>query len=149
MSPGTIGLISDTHGLLRPEAVERLRGVTHIIHAGDVGKRAVADALADIAPLTVIAGNVDPPGVWPERAEIELGGMRIVVRHRIEDITPADRGGIVIVGHSHKPLVERVGDTLEVNPGSAGPRRFTLPITLALMRIVDGAADVTVHTLVP
>lgn len=142
-----LGIISDTHGLLRPEALAALRGVDHIVHAGDVGHGDIVTALADLAPLTVVGGNVDPRGAWPERAELTFDALRIVVRHRIEDIESADRQDVVIVGHSHKPRVEQKGATLEVNPGSAGPRRFSLPITLATLVVVEGAPRVEIIRL--
>lgn len=139
-----VGVISDTHGLLRPQAVRALSGVDHVIHAGDVGRPDVLDALRPLAPLTVVRGNVDHGG-WadglPETAEVELGGAWFHVRHILEDldVDPAAAGfDVVVVGHSHRPRIERRPDgVLVLNPGSAGPRRFTLPVTVALVEIAD------------
>lgn len=142
----TIGLISDTHGLLRPEAVAALRGVERIIHAGDVGGREVVESLGAIAPVCAVRGNNDRDAfgrTLPEAALCDLGGgVLLYVLHDLHelDLDPSAAGvSVVVSGHSHKPHVERRGDVLYVNPGSAGPRRFTLPIALALLR-VDGAA---------
>lgn len=137
-----IGVISDTHNLVRPEALAALRGVAHIIHAGDICKRDVLDTLASLAPLTVVRGNNDiGDGVahLAAHARIELGGARIHVVHDIAD-APKQLDGIdvVVTGHSHKPVIEHRGAVLFVNPGSAGPRRFKLPISLALLDIDDG-----------
>ncbi len=137
-----IGVISDTHNLVRPEALDALRDVEHIVHAGDICKREVLDALAQLAPLTVVRGNndvADDVASLPEHARVELGGASIYVVHDIADV-PKHLGGvdIVVTGHSHKPLVEKRDGVLFVNPGSAGPRRFRLPISLALLDI-DGA----------
>ena len=133
-----IGVISDTHGLLRPEAVEALRGVSHILHAGDVGREGVLDALRALAPVTAIRGNVDT-APWadalPGRCRLTLGGMDILMVHDVADAGPDGAGAdVVIFGHSHKPVVERRGGQLWLNPGAAGPRRFRLPVTLALLR---------------
>ncbi|KMQ80141.1 putative phosphoesterase [Candidatus Burkholderia pumila] len=137
-----IGIISDTHNLVRPEALDALQGVAHIIHAGDICKQAVLDALAPFAPLTVVRGNNDigdDVAQLPEQARIELEGATIHVVHDIADM-PGNLDGVdvVITGHSHKPVIERRGGVLFVNPGSAGPRRFRLPISLALMDIEKG-----------
>ena len=147
-----IGLISDTHNLVRPEALDALRGCAHIIHAGDICKRDVLDALASLAPLTVVRGNNDvgdDVARLPGDARIELGGATIHVVHDIADV-PKQLDGIdvVVTGHSHKPLVERRGGVLFVNPGSAGPRRFKLPITLALLDIDHGKPDARIVALV-
>ncbi|MCE4542277.1 MULTISPECIES: metallophosphoesterase family protein [unclassified Caballeronia] len=137
-----IGVISDTHNLVRPEALAALRGVAHIIHAGDICKRDVLDTLASLAPLTVVRGNNDiGDGVahLAVHERIELGGATIHVVHDIAD-APKQLDGIdvVVTGHSHKPVIEQRGAVLFVNPGSAGPRRFKLPISLALLDIDDG-----------
>ncbi len=132
-----VGLISDTHGLLRDEAVEALRGSELIIHAGDVGKPAILDALRKLAPVVVVRGNIDD-GAWgktlPPTAMAEIDGKTIYVLHNIQelDLDPAAAGfHVVVSGHSHKPArFERAG-VLYVNPGSAGPRRFNLPISVA------------------
>lgn len=137
-----IGVISDTHNLVRPEALAALRGVAHIIHAGDIGKRDVLDTLASLAPLTVVRGNNDIGDDVAHLAaheRIELGGAMIHVVHDIAD-APKQLDGIdvVVTGHSHKPVIEHRGAVLFVNPGSAGPRRFKLPFSLALLDIDDG-----------
>lgn len=136
-----IGLISDTHGLLRPQALDALRGVDHIIHAGDIGNASVLETLARIAPLTAVRGNNDT-GEWaqalPDAAFADLGGTRIHVLHDIKDLgkyaDPAD-AQIIVAGHSHKPLIQPKAGILYLNPGSAGPRRFSLPVTVALLVI--------------
>ncbi|NMG45981.1 YfcE family phosphodiesterase [Aromatoleum toluvorans] len=132
-----IGLISDTHGLLRPEAREVLAGSDRIIHAGDVGAPAILDTLARIAPLTVVRGNNDR-GEWAcglrETETLRVGGVVIHVIHDLADLAldPAAAGiRVVVSGHSHKPRVEGRDGVLYVNPGSAGPRRFTLPVAVA------------------
>lgn len=139
-----IGVISDTHGLLRPEALAALRGCERIIHAGDIGKPEVLDALRALAPLDAIRGNVDS-GDWaasvPEHLDLEIGGLRIHVTHDVKamGIDPiAARVDVVIAGHSHQPKIEEVDAVLYLNPGSAGRRRFKLPISLALLDIEDG-----------
>ncbi|SAK49033.1 hypothetical protein AWB79_01364 [Caballeronia hypogeia] len=147
-----IGLISDTHNLVRPEALAALHGCAHIIHAGDICKRDVLDALAPLAPLTVVRGNNDigeDVVRLPEHARIELGGVTFHVVHDIAD-APKQLDGVdvVVTGHSHKPLIERRGSVLFVNPGSAGPRRFRLPITLALLDIGEGKIDARIVPLV-
>jgi putative phosphoesterase len=147
-----VGLISDTHNLVRPEALDALRGCAHIIHAGDICKRDVLDALASLAPLTVVRGNNDvgdDVARLPEHARIELGGATIHVVHDIADV-PKQLDGIdvVVTGHSHKPLIEHRNGVLFVNPGSAGPRRFKLPITLALLDIDDGKLEAHLVALV-
>ena len=132
-----LGLISDTHGLLRDDAVTALRGSELIIHAGDVGKPEIIDALKAIAPLVVVKGNIDK-GPWasslPSTAVVEFHSASIYVLHSLEDLDldPAGSGfHIVVSGHSHQPFSEERGGVLYVNPGSAGPRRFRLPITVA------------------
>lgn len=143
--PEVVGLISDTHGLLRPEAVKKLRGSRYIVHAGDIGDPAVLEALAKIAPVTAVRGNNDT-GPWarklPETALLKVGRRRIYVIHDLSelDLDPAaERIDVVVSGHSHKPKQEIREGVLFVNPGSAGPRRFTLPIALARLEIsADG-----------
>jgi putative phosphoesterase len=137
-----IGLISDTHGLVRPEALAALAGVERIVHAGDVGRPEVLELLTSIAPVLAVRGNVDR-GAWAERlppsAELAVGPVVIHVRHILEelDLEPAAAGfGVVVIGHSHQPTIERRGGVLFVNPGSAGPRRFKLPVTVARLTIV-------------
>jgi uncharacterized protein len=146
-----IGIISDTHGLLRPEAVRALAGVEWILHAGDIGAMEILTRLESIAPVTAVVGNTDGRElrVLPETAVVELAGARAVVLHghRLRDATPARAAAahpdadLVVFGHSHRPGVERVGPVLTVNPGSAGPRRFRDPVTLALAEIVGGAVS--------
>lgn len=148
-----IGLISDTHGLLRPEALAALQGCAQIIHAGDIGKPQVLDGLRAIAPLEAIRGNIDTAD-WalelPERLDLRIGGLTLHVLHDLKqmDIDPLAAGvDVVIAGHSHKPKVERRDGVLYVNPGSAGPRRFSLPISLALLELNDGQAQVELISL--
>ncbi|WP_321791681.1 metallophosphoesterase family protein [Caballeronia sp. J97] len=146
-----VGLISDTHNLVRPEALDALRGCAHIIHAGDICRRDVLDTLASVAPLTAVRGNNDigdDLAHLPAHACIELGDATIHVVHDIAEV-PKELDGIdvVVTGHSHKPLIERRGDVLFVNPGSAGPRRFRLPVTLALLDIDDGSVDARIVSL--
>ena len=150
-----IGLISDTHGLLRKEAVEALRGSELIIHAGDVGKPEILDELRSIAQVVVVRGNVDTES-WaqglPETAVAETGAAMIYVLHNVNtlDLNPAAAGfQIVVSGHSHKPgKTEREG-VLYVNPGSAGPRRFQLPVTVAHLRLGEIPYDVEFVDLEP
>jgi putative phosphoesterase len=140
----TIGLISDTHGLLRPEAVRALAGVSHIIHAGDIGGAEILEALRKIAPVYAVRGNNDK-GPWaaaiPLCAALELEGVSIHVLHDLKeiDLDPKAAGfDVVVSGHSHKPTVtERDGVTF-INPGSAGPRRFKLPVTVGYLDITTG-----------
>ncbi|WP_278400714.1 metallophosphoesterase family protein [Stutzerimonas kunmingensis] len=148
-----IGLISDTHGLLRPEALASLQGCAQIIHAGDIGKPEVLDGLRAIAPLEAIRGNIDT-AEWarelPERLDLRIGSLSVHVLHDLKqlDIDPLVAGiDVVIAGHSHKPKVERRDGVLYVNPGSAGPRRFSLPISLALLELNDGQAQVELISL--
>ncbi|HEX6496035.1 MAG TPA: metallophosphoesterase family protein [Acidobacteriaceae bacterium] len=135
------GVISDTHGLLRPEALSALRGAEHILHAGDVGDPAILDALRAIAPVTAIRGNIDeggPCGHLPPTELIELSGCSIYMLHDVKklDLNPEAAGiSAVIFGHSHKPLIEQRRSALFLNPGSAGPRRFELPVTIAWLHI--------------
>ena len=140
-----IGLISDTHGLLRPEAVQALAGVEQIIHAGDVGAEAVIEHLRTLAPVHAVRGNNDQ-GAWaaelPLQLALQWAGVRIHVLHDVKelDMDPAAAGfRAVVAGHSHKPgVLEREG-VLYVNPGSAGPRRFKLPITVGFLILTDGS----------
>ena len=140
--PKTIGVISDTHGLLRPEAVEALRGSDLIIHAGDVGTPEILEHLRAIAPVVAVRGNVDN-GRWalslPQTLRVEFEGHAIHVRHILDDVMPVPDGiTAVIYGHSHNPSVEDRGTVLYLNPGSAGPRRFRLPVTVARVSILGG-----------
>jgi uncharacterized protein len=136
-----LGIISDTHGMLRPAAIEALRGVEHILHAGDVGNPAILEALRTLAPVTAIRGNIDVGGACahlPATEAITLAGHTFYLLHDRQalDLDPVAAGfSAVISGHSHKPLVEWRKGVLYMNPGSAGPRRFFLPISLGLLTI--------------
>lgn len=136
-----IGVISDTHGMLRDEALIALTGVDHILHAGDVGDPGILAALAEIAPVTAIRGNVDTSGACaelPATEAVELGGKLFYLVHSVHDldIDPVAAGvAVVVSGHSHKPGIELRSGVLYLNPGSAGPRRFKLPISLALVTL--------------
>jgi putative phosphoesterase len=136
-----VGLISDTHGLLRKEALEALRGSELIIHAGDVGKREILESLRKIAPVMAVRGNVDVEEwakVLPETAVAEVGAVRIYVLHDVNtlDLNPAAAGfHIVVSGHSHKAGKTERDGVLYINPGSAGPRRFRLPVTVARLNL--------------
>jgi uncharacterized protein len=136
-----IGLISDTHGLLRPEALDFLEGSQYIVHAGDIGDPRILDALRALAPITAVRGNNDQ-GAWAEglrgAESLQLGEVVLHVLHDLADlaIDPAAAGvQVVVSGHSHKPEVSRRDGVLYVNPGSAGPRRFRLPIAVAELQI--------------
>lgn len=140
-----IGIISDTHGLLRPEAEAALAGCDHILHAGDIGRPEVIEGLRRIAPVTAIRGNVDR-GAWaaaiPDAVEVALGGRSFHLVHdrKALAIDPVAAGiDAVVSGHSHKPKAETLDGVLYLNPGSAGPRRFSLPVALAILEL-DGAA---------
>jgi hypothetical protein len=139
-----IGVIADTHGLLRPAAIEALQGVEHILHAGDVGDPAILEALSTLAPVTAISGNIDVGGACgylPATEVVTLGGHTFYMLHDRQalDLSPVTAGfSAVISGHSHKPLIEWRNEVLYMNPGSAGPRRFSLPISLGLVTIQDG-----------
>jgi uncharacterized protein len=140
----TFGVISDTHGLLRPEAVEALHGSDRILHAGDVGAPDILEALAKIAPVTAVRGNVDTAS-WacalPETEAVEAGGLLIYILHDLGqlDLKPEAAGFRVIVyGHSHHPKIEEKNGVLYFNPGSAGPRRFSLPVSVGRLTIGAG-----------
>ena len=142
--PVTLGVISDTHGLLRPEAVEALRGSDRILHAGDVGAFEILEALAKIAPVTAVRGNVDTAS-WartlPETEIVEVGGVSIYVLHDLGqlDLKPEAAGfRVVMYGHSHQPKIEEKNGVLYFNPGSAGPRRFRLPVSVGRLTIAAG-----------
>ena len=150
-----IGVISDTHGLLRPEAIAALVAFApqHILHAGDVGDPAILDALARIAPVTAIRGNIDiagPCAELPPTEYVELANKAFYLVHSIHDldIDPMAAGvSVVVSGHSHQPSVETRRDVLYLNPGSAGPRRFKLPVTLALVTLADSISAQIVDLL--
>lgn len=139
-----VGVISDTHGLLRDEAVEALRGADHIIHAGDIGDPAILDELRQLAPVTAVRGNVDTEtwaGRIPLNEVVELAGASIYVLHNLDDLDlkPEAAGfKVVVYGHSHGPKMEEKDGVLYFNPGSAGPRRFRLPVSVGKLVIELG-----------
>jgi len=142
--PVTVGVISDTHGLLRPQAIDSLRGSDLIVHAGDVGDLEVLDQLRALAPVTAVRGNVDT-AEWaqalPLTEVVEAGGLNLYVLHDLAtlDLEPAAAGfAAVISGHSHRPGADVRNGVLYLNPGAAGPRRFTLPVCVARVRVSDG-----------
>ncbi|AKJ99946.1 metallophosphoesterase [Pseudomonas chlororaphis] len=136
-----VGVISDTHGLLRPEAIAALQGCERIIHAGDIGSPHILDQLAAIAPLQVVRGNNDLAADWAAHLadclQLDLEGWAGLLVHDIADVpTPLDPSvKLVITGHSHQPGIDWHGERLYLNPGSAGRRRFKLPVTLALLEV--------------
>jgi putative phosphoesterase len=142
--PVILGVISDTHGLLRPEAIEALRGSDRILHAGDVGAPEILEALAQIAPVTAIRGNVDTD-VWaralPKTDVVTAGGVSIYIVHDLGqlDLKLGAAGfRVVVYGHSHQPKIEEKNGVLYFNPGSAGPRRFHLPVSVGRLTIEAG-----------
>jgi uncharacterized protein len=147
MTEHLIGVISDTHGLLRPEALKALEGVELIIHAGDIGDLRLLRRLERLAPVAAVRGNTDR-GDWaadlPRTRVVEVGGVHLYVLHELFclDLDPAAAGlAAVIYGHSHSPHLEQKNGVLFLNPGSAGPRRFTLPVTLARVKL----AGISLH----
>ena len=145
MSSILIGVISDTHGLLRAEAIAALRGADHIIHAGDVGSPEILEKLAAIAPVTAVRGNIDK-GAWSrklaETEVLELAGVTIYVLHNLAqlDLKPKAAGfAVVVSGHSHVPKQETRDGVLYINPGSAGPRRFKLPVSVGKLVVEAGS----------
>jgi hypothetical protein len=151
-----IGLISDTHGLLRPEVHDALAGVELILHAGDVCSDTILDELMLIAPVRAVYGNCDDPWMpgLSQKLEMELGGLRVHVSHGHElgrpkpaQMAAAYDADVIVYGHTHVPVIERVGEKLVVNPGAAGPRRFSLPATVARLTIADGRAEAELVTL--
>jgi putative phosphoesterase len=150
----TIGVISDTHGLLRPEAVVALEGSALILHAGDVGNARVLEGLREIAPVHAVRGNTDGGelrGMLPATAVVDLGsGSLAYLLHgdRELDLDPPAAGIVLVVrGHTHVPSVERRGGVLYLNPGSAGPRRFRLPVTVARVRVEEGGLNAEIVEL--
>ena len=145
-----IGVISDTHGLLRPEAVAALEGSEHILHAGDVGDAGILDRLRRIAPLTAIRGNVDVGGacsLLPDTELTELGGRSIYMLHDRQtlDLDPVAAGiAVVVSGHSHHAAIQRHKGILYFNPGSAGPRRFSLPVTVGFLTVTSTGVEARV-----
>ncbi len=150
-----IGVISDTHGLLRPEALTALAGADHIFHAGDVGDVAILEALRAIAPVTAIRGNIDTEGLCAALRTteyVELAGAAFYLVHNLHDLDlkPSAAGILCVVsGHSHRPKIETRAGVLFLNPGSAGPRRFSLPITIALIEATGGVLKPQIIPLEP
>jgi uncharacterized protein len=149
-----IGLISDTHGQLRSSVHDALSGVELILHAGDVGGREILEELWTIAPVHAVAGNTDPPGLYEAEFSIEIGGIRIHVSHGHELGAPTPKrlaaaydAQVIVYGHTHQQLVTRMEDRLIVNPGAAGPRRFKLSPSLAVLSIDDGKTEVQIVDL--
>jgi len=149
----TVGVISDTHGLLRPEAVAALRGSDYIIHAGDIGDPQILDKLAEIAPLTAVRGNVDHEA-WarkiPTTNVLQIGEISIYVLHILQelDLKPeASEFAAVVYGHSHVPKQESKNGVLYFNPGSAGPKRFKLPVSVGRLTIKAGKIDANILAL--
>jgi putative phosphoesterase len=152
---GFVGVISDTHGLLRPEALEALAGSELIIHAGDIGGAEVIEALRRIAPVVAVRGNNDR-GAWAdefaEYEAVELGETFVYVLHDLNGLNLSPSAAdfrVVVSGHSHKPLAEERRGVLYLNPGSAGPRRFKLPVTLARLRLDDDRPAAEIINLLP
>jgi len=147
MAQHRIGVIADTHGLLRPEALKALRGVELIIHAGDVGGPEILEALRVLAPVYAVRGNTDRGDFGrslPQTQVVQVGQVQLYVLHELFclDLDPAAAGlAAVIFGHSHRPHMERKDGVLYLNPGSAGPRRFTLPVTLALLKVRNNVLE--------
>ncbi len=153
-----LGLISDTHGLIRPEALDALAGVDRIVHAGDVGGDGILDRLLEIAPVVAVRGNVDR-GNWarelPDTAVLEVAGAKILVLHIRDELARRLPGGpdeagfdAVVYGHSHRPAIQEEEGVLFLNPGSAGPRRFDFPVTLMRATVRDGRIEARLIELV-
>ncbi len=153
-----IGLVSDTHGLLRPALFDRFDGVERIVHAGDIGSASILDALRALAPVSAVHGNTDGPEVRaeaPATVRFDVGGLAVVVEHghRLGSPTPAalreahPDADIIVYGHTHRALIERAGGALVVNPGAAGPARFRARPSAAILRIDEGAAQVEIVEL--
>jgi putative phosphoesterase len=141
-----VGLISDTHGLVRPQALEALQGCNYLIHGGDIGNPEILETLKAIAPLTAVRGNNDTDDAWasdvPYEAVLRIGEVAIYTTHILADVPKAlpDEVRVVVTGHSHRPVQQVRDGVLFINPGSAGPRRFKLPITVGMLHI--NGADV-------
>lgn len=148
-----VGVLSDTHGLLRPEALKALTGADYLLHAGDVGDPLILDKLRELAPLAAIRGNIDRAGLCallPSTEAVELGGRLIYLVHSLADLDlqPKAAGiSVVISGHSHKPGLQWREDVLYLNPGSCGPRRFSLPVTMAWLYLEPEAVRAEVVEL--
>ncbi|HSY01368.1 MAG TPA: metallophosphoesterase family protein [Acidobacteriaceae bacterium] len=149
-----IGVISDTHGLLRPEALTALAGSEHILHAGDVGDPGILERLREIAPVTAIRGNVDGFGacsLLPDTELVQLGGRGIYMLHdrHALDLDPVAAGiSVVVSGHSHHPAIQRHKGILYFNPGSAGPRRFSTPVSVGFLTVTEAGVEARVVELV-
>jgi len=150
-----VGVISDTHGLLRPEALAALRGSDCIIHAGDIGDPAILTQLGKLAPVTAVRGNVDREGragkIHPTNV-LEVRGVTIYILHNLNelDLKPEAAGfGVVVYGHTHVAKVEKKNGVLYFNPGSAGPRRFRLPVTVGRLTVKDGKVSGETFEIVP
>jgi len=147
-----LGVLSDTHGLLRPEAINALRGVDHILHTGDIGDSTILDKLRAIAPVSAIRGNIDQHGACarlPATEVVEFAGHSLYMLHdrHALDLDPVAAGfSAILSGHSHQPMIEWRRDVLYFNPGSAGPRRFALPISLGTLTIHAGSPGQTRQT---
>ena len=148
-----IGVISDTHGLVRAEAIDALRGAEMILHAGDVGNSEVLDVLSGVAPVVAVRGNNDK-GEWAEGLPpwevVDIGAVSVYMLHDLKeiDISPSGAGfRVVVSGHSHRPSVEERKGVLYVNPGSAGPRRFSLPVSVARLRVIGESVSAQVVEL--
>ena len=145
-----IGVISDTHGLLRPEAIEALQGSDFIVHAGDIGKQNIIDALSEIAPVTAVRGNIDKgefEDQFPNNEVLKVEESYIYILHIKEDLNldpVAAEFQVVVTGHTHNPKIEKADGVLYLNPGSAGPRRFSLPTTIAILEVkgADVSAEI-------
>lgn len=148
-----VGLISDTHGLLRPEAMAFLRGSDYVVHAGDIGASSVLEELAEIAPLTAVRGNNDK-APWaaeiPNTATLKVGAVLICVIHDLSVLAVDPRANgfrVVVTGHTHRPLRTERDGVLFVNPGSAGPRRFSLPVSLGELVVARHRVEARLHTV--
>jgi len=148
-----IGVISDTHGLLRPEALDALQGAEAIVHAGDVGDPAILEALRHLAPVTAVRGNIDRGALardLPSTAILDAGGVSIYVLHDLAqlDLNPRVAGfRVVVSGHTHAPQIREADGVLYLNPGSAGPRRFHLPVSVAVLTVNSGDPSATLIEL--
>lgn len=147
-----IGLIADTHNRLREEALRFLKGCDHILHAGDVGDESILERLAELAPLTTVRGNndrIDWAGRLPHTEHCRFEGLELLMIHDLKELDQAPAEvRVVVAGHSHKPVLRREGDLLYVNPGSAGPRRFTLPIAIGELEVEGDSVTARVYELV-
>ena len=147
-----IGVISDTHGLLRPEAEKNLEGSDVIVHAGDIGNFEIINKLEKIATIYAIRGNIDKENwadEFPETLELEILNKKIFIIHDIKevDVRNEKKYNIIISGHSHKPLIKKINGVLYLNPGSAGKRRFSLPISIAQIKIIEGKVSAEIIEL--